>query len=130
MYPTGLAALLDGLDLTSATIKMQLLEGYTYSAAHDHLDDVGGGTRVGAAVTLSGKTVTGGAFRATVPTFASVTTGHTVDGLVVYEDTGTESTSRLVCLVDTRASGSTPLAIVTDGTDIDLSWGTNPIFTI
>lgn len=130
VYPSGLGALLGSLDLTSATVKMQLLEGYTYNAAHDNLNDISGGLRIGTAVTLTGKTVTSGEFRATIPTFASVTTGHTVDGLVIYESTGVESTSRLVCFVGTRAAGTTPLAITTDGGNITLDWGANPLFTV
>lgn len=130
MYPTGLAALLGSLDLTAATVKMQLLEGYAYSSAHDFLDDVASGVRVGSPVTLIGKTVTAGAFHATVPTFTSVATGHTVDGLLLYESTGVEATSRLVALINRYAAGGVPLAIVTDGDDITLDWGTSPIFTI
>ncbi len=130
MYPSGLAALLGSLDLTSATIKMQLLEGYTYDAAHDNLNDISSGLRIGSPVTLSGKTVAAGQFKATIPTFTSVTTGHTCDSVVIYESTGTESTSRLVSLIDTRATGTTPLAIVTDGDDVTLDWGSTPLFTI
>lgn len=130
VYPTGLAALLGTLDLTAATVKMQLLEGYVYSATHDNLNDIGSGLRIGTAVTLTGKTVTAGAFTATVPTFTAVTTGHTIDSMVVYESTGTESTSRLIAYIDTRATGTTPLTITTTGNDIILDWGSNPIFTV
>ena len=59
--------LLDGsVDLDTATVKVALVRGYTFSAAHKFVSDVtgAGGTINGTSAALTTKTVTGGVFDA------------------------------------------------------------------
>ncbi|URC15459.1 hypothetical protein BD1_18 [Octadecabacter Antarctic BD virus 1] len=124
IYPLFKAALIGGganVDLSGGTVKAALidLDTYTYDAAHEFLDDISG--VVGTAVTLGTKTVTGGAFDSANPTWASVT-GATVEAVILYVDTGTPSTSRLVLYLDT---GQTDLPVTPNGGNIVYTVGSN-----
>lgn len=66
------------------------------SAAGDHLDDFSAAT-VGSAVALGTKTVAAGVLDAADSVFTSVT-GNSVEGILIYENTGTEGTSRCIVL--------------------------------
>lgn len=120
---------LDGdIDLLNDTIKVVLTKTYSYSSAHDYLDDVTAGYRV-ATATLASKTTTGGAFDSADPTFSAVASGSTVTGIWVYKDTGTDSTSPLIAWYDTNAS-SAAISIVTSGGNITLTVSASGWFSI
>ena len=70
------------------------------SASGDNWDDFDGGL-VGAKVNLTSPTVTSGVADAADVTFTSVT-GATVEGVMIFRDTGTTTTSRMVALIDGR----------------------------
>lgn len=99
IYPLYKQALLTGdtnIDIENGTVKVALVDTgtYTYSASHQFLTSLTG--VVGTAQTISTNTVTNGVFdSATNPTFSAVT-GNTVEALVIYIDTGSSATSRLV----------------------------------
>lgn len=79
---------------------------YTYSAAHDFLDDFTAGARKATAVALASETVgvvADGVFDAADISITGVT--GTVNGLMAYDHTGTESTSALVVKWDTSITG-------------------------
>jgi hypothetical protein len=128
VYPAAKEAFLDAAEgLLSGTIRMQAYDAAVYNAAHDFLNDVAG-TKVGAAVTLTGKATTGGKFTATVPTF-TWPTAHTVTALVVYDEGGgTDATRRLLGFIDRRGDSS-PLSVPTNGGTVTLTW-TGPILSI
>lgn len=129
IYPKYKEAVLGGgtnSALTSGTVKAALVDtgAYTYNAAHDMLDDLTG--VVGTAVTLGSKTVTNGAFDSADPTWTSVS-GNTVEAVVLYIDTGTPSTSRLVAYIDTGVTG---LPITPDGGNIQATVHSSGWFTL
>lgn len=131
IYPTFKnAALTTGtsVNLSSDTIKVTLVDtaSYTYSAAHDFIDDVPGGARI-STQTLANKTVTTNVFDADDVTFTTVTSG-TYEALVIWEDTGTESTSRLIAYIDT----ATGLPVTSTGGNVTVTWdsGANKIFAL
>lgn len=70
------------------------------SASGDNLDDFDGAI-VGTAQTLTSPVVSNGAFDAADVTFTSVA-GASVEALLIYKDTGTASTSRVVAIIDGR----------------------------
>jgi hypothetical protein len=123
-----------GYDLTSVAIKgMLLTTSYTPNVASDQF--VGNGTSPipsGAIVERSGNlssvTVVLGVFNAATLTFSSVAGGSTVSYLVLYVDTGSDSTSALILIIDT----ATGLALTTNGGDVTVTWdpGTNKIFKL
>jgi hypothetical protein len=120
---------LDGdIDLLTDTIKVTLVDlaDYTYSSAHDFIADVPLAARV-ATATLASKTTTGGVFDAADATFTSAT-GDQSEALVIWKDTGTESTSPFICYFDS----ATGLPVTPSGIDISIIWdnGANKIFAL
>jgi hypothetical protein len=112
--------------LNDLTVKVALVDTdtYTYSAAHDFLDDLSG--VVGTAQTIGNTTVTGGVFDGDNVTFSAVT-GDSVEALVIYIDTGDSATSRLVAYIDT---GQTGLPVTPNGGDISVTWSASGIFAL
>lgn len=91
-------------DLGAGTVKLAFLtSAYTFNAAHDFRDDLTG--VIGTPVTISSKTFTNGSFAGTVANYlGSELDGQTVTQIVVFIDTGTPSTSRLVMHIDDSAN--------------------------
>lgn len=94
-------------------------------ATHQYLSDITG--VVCTSSNLSSKSWTAGVADAADVTFPTVT-GATIVRWIVYQDTGTSSTSRLVAMYDT-ASG---LPTIPDGTNITVTWdnGASRMFRI
>lgn len=130
IYPKYKEAILGGgtnTDLLTGTVKVALVDTgvYTYSAAHQFLTDLTG--VVGTAQTIGAtKSVTGGLFDGADVTFPSVT-GNTAEALVIYIDTGTAGTSRLVYYGDT---GITGLPVTPNGGNIGVTWNASGIFQL
>lgn len=127
LYPKGKEKILSGgISLTGDTIKLALVDlaDYTYSDAHEFISNVPSAARE-SAVTLTGKAVTNGVFSASNPTFAAVT-GDPAEAIVIYKDTGTESTSPLLCYIDNAGA----MSVTPNGNDIPVLIDTNGIFSI
>ncbi|MFZ9311638.1 MAG: hypothetical protein ACO24O_09070 [Arenimonas sp.] len=128
LYTKGKEALLGSLDLSSHTIKAQLVDTADYTvnlSTHDNLDDVAVAARVGTAVALASKTLTNGVFDAADITFTAVT-GDPSEAIIIYRDTGVESTSTLIAYIDT----ATGLPVTPTGVDINVAWNASGIFSI
>ncbi len=124
IYPKYKEAILNGstgVDMSAGTVKATLVDTgtYTYSAAHDFEDDLSG--IVGTAQTLGTKTFTDGKFDSANPTWTAVS-GASVEAIVIYLDTGTPGTSRLIAYIDT---GQTNLPVTPNGGDITFTVGTS-----
>lgn len=128
LYAKGREGFLDGsIDWDTNTIKVVLVDTADYTvnlSTHDNLDDVAAGARV-ATGTLASKTVTNGTADAADVTFSAVT-GDPSEALVIYKDTGVESTSRLIAYIDT----ATGLPVTPNGGDITVQWSGSGIFTL
>ena len=96
---------------------------YTYSAAHEFYSSVSG--VVGAPVEITEKTFTNGYFDGADVTFTAVS-GSEAEALIVFIDTGTASTSRLVAYIDT----ATGLPVTPNGSDITVSWNASGIVKV
>lgn len=130
IYPKALEAFLGGdLDWDADTFNVVMLDvaDYTYSAAHEFLDDVPSGARVGTPQTLASKTKTDGVADAADATFPAVT-GDPCEALLIYQDSGVEGTSRLVAYIDSV----TGMPVTPSGADITVRWssGANRIFKL
>lgn len=129
VYNSARASFLDAdIDWSADTIKISLVRGYTFNAAHDFLNDVtGAGTQV-ATATLGSKTSTSGVADAADFTFSAVSAGAACDALVIYKDTGSAATSNLIAFIDT----ATGLPVTPNGGDISISFdsGANRIFRL
>lgn len=129
IYPIYKQALLTGdtnISLTTGNVKASLVDTgtYTYSAAHDFINDVSG--LVANSTNLTSKSVTNGTFNAANVVFSSVS-GATAEAIIIWIDTGTPATSRLVAYVDTSFTG---LPVTPNGGDINVNWNASGIFTL
>lgn len=112
------------------TIKCVLVDTGAYTpqtAVHQYLSDIPTSARITQPVTLTSKATTGGAADAADVTFPAVS-GASIEAIVLYKDTGVESTSPLIAYIDT----ATGLPITPNGGDIIVTWdnGTNKIFKV
>lgn len=128
LFNKGKEAILSDLDFSAATIKALLVgSGYAVSLTTDqYVADLPPDQILARSATVTGKGVTDGVATADNGTWSSV--GGTDDGayIVVYEDTGSDATSRLLAYVDTAVG----LPITPNGGDIQIAWdvGPNKIF--
>jgi len=132
LYGLGRQSFLAGqLDWSTDDIRVILVDvGYSVSIdTHQFLDSVGSGTRVATSGALGTKSVTLGVANAANVTFTAVT-GNEVTQVIIYQHTGTESTSRLIAHIDTDDGGA--ISVTPNGGDITINWdtGANKIFKL
>jgi len=131
LYEKAKEGILDGsISFITDNIKAVLVDTGAYTvnlASHQNLSDIPLGARISTSANLASKTATGGVADAADQLFSAVA-GATVEAAVLYKDTGTASTSRLICYVDT----ATGLPVTPNGGDITLQWnnGSNKIFKL
>src|ERR1700759_2514820 len=132
LYDTGRAAFLTaGVNWSSDNIKAVLVKttsGYTVNLASDQfLSTIVSGNRIATSANLASKTATAGVADAADVTFSAVT-GSAAGAVVLYKDTGTDTTSQLIAYIDT----ATGLPVTPNGGDITVSWdnGANKIFKL
>ncbi len=128
LYPSYKQLLLGaGLNLTSLTIKAALVDTgvVSYSSAHDNYDDISAGV-IGTPQTLGSKTVTSGVFDAANVSFTGLTSAPTIEAVVLYYDSGTPSTSTLICWIDS----ATGLPASAGSTQVDVTWDATGIFAL
>ena len=127
LYDKGRQAFLSGdADWDANTIKVSLLSStYTFSQTHDFFDDISGVVATSSA--LGSKTTTDGIADAADVTFSAVS-GSQVTQFIIWADTGTPATSRLLVYFDS----ATNLPVTPNGGDITIQWdnGTNKIFKL
>ena len=103
LYPKFLEALLTGAvgDLTTANVKAVLIDAAdeVYNAADQFYSDITAAGIVGTPTALTGKTVTNGVFDAADTTITAVT-GDPTEAVLLFVDTGTPTTSRLIGMFD------------------------------
>lgn len=119
IYPKYKEKIISGganVDLSAGTVKVALVDSavYTYSSAHEFLSSVASTI---ATATLASKTEAGGVFDSADPTLTAVT-GAQSEILIIYIDTGSAATSRLVAYYDTGVTG---LPVTPNGGDINIA---------
>lgn len=131
LYDKGREGFLAGeIDWDADVIKAVLIDAADYTvnlAAHQFLSDIPLAARVATSAALTGKTVANGVADADDLTLSAVS-GDPAEALVIYQDTGTEGTSRLIAYIDT----ATGLPVTPNGGDITVAWdnGSNKIFKL
>jgi hypothetical protein len=101
------------------------LADYTYSAAHEFYSSASAGA-VGTPQTIGTKTYTSGTFDGADVTFTAVT-GDPCEAIIVFIDTGSAATSRLVAYFDTGVTG---LPVTPNGGNIQITWNASGIFLL
>jgi len=117
-----------GLNWTSDTIKAVLVDTGAYTpdfVLDDFLADIAAGARIATSAALSSKTVTGGVADAADVVFTAVS-GVSVEAIVLYKDTGLDTTSNLIAYIDT----ATGLPVTPSGGDITITWDAAGIFRL
>jgi len=133
LYDYGREGFLAGdIDWDANDIRCILIDDtdYTVNLTTDqHLDDIAAGARVATSGALTSKTVTNGVADAADVTFTAVS-GDQWEAIVIYQHTGTESTSRLIAYIDSTEITGAPHT--PSGQDVTIQWddGANKIFKI
>jgi hypothetical protein len=128
IYPLYKQALLDAsanVDINDGTVKVALSTA-AYNSAHEFYSSVSASS-VGTPQTIANTTVTNGLFDGDNVVYTAVPSGSTVTALIIYIDTGTNSTSRLVAFLDT---GITGIPFPTNGGDVNVNWNASGIFQL
>lgn len=131
LYDRGRQGFLAGeIDWDADTIKLVLVDEAddTIDLASDNaLSDRAAGSRVATSSAFGSKTTTAGVADAADITLSTVT-GDPSESIDIYKDSGVESTSYLICNIDT----ATGLPVTPNGGDIIIQWdsGANKIFKL
>jgi hypothetical protein len=132
LYDKGREGFLDGsIDWDTNDMRGALIDEADDTidlAVDDNLDDRAVAARVAvSAAGLGSKTVANGVAGAGNLTWPTVS-GDPAESIDIYKHTGTESTSRLACNIDT----ATGLPVTPNGGDITAQWdtGANKIFKL
>lgn len=131
LYDAGREGFLSGdIDWDANNIKLVLIDEADDTidlATDDNLDDRAGAARVATSGNLASKTTTAGVADAADVTLSTVT-GDPSESIDIYKDSGVESTSRLICNIDT----ATGLPVTPNGGDITVVFdsGSNKIFKL
>jgi hypothetical protein len=130
LYDLGRQGFLGGDNDWDSDHRVILIDAADYTkdlAAHDFLNDVAAGARVSTTGALANPTKAAGVADADDTVFTSVT-GDPSEQLIIYQHTGTESTSDLVANIDT----ATGLPVTPNGANINLTFdsGANKIFKL
>jgi len=132
LYDLGRESFLKSeISWSADNIKVALVDSavYTPNLSTDQFitDVTTGGAVIATSSNLASKTTASGVADAADITFSSVT-GAISEFLIIYQDTGTPSTSRLIAKIDT----ATGLPVTPNGGDVAVAWdsGTNKIFKL
>lgn len=131
LYDRGREGFLDGsIDWDTDDVRVLLVRStYTFSAAHDFLDDITTGNENGRSAALGSKTVTSGVADA-ADTTITATAAVACNALVIFKHTGSDATARLIGYIDSPSSGLpfTPSASQV----VNITWdnGANKIFKL
>jgi len=131
LYDHGREGFLDGsIDWDTDAIQVAICNTTIYSvdaAAHEDMADITAGAVNNISGAFGSKTVAAGVADAADVTISAVS-GNVVDAMLVYKNTGSNATSRLIAYIDT----ATGLPLTPNGCDITIQWdaGANKIFKL
>lgn len=130
LYDKGREGFLDGsIDWDTGDIRVCLAKStYTFSAAHDFMDDVGANDN-GRTAALGSKTVTSGVADA-ADTTLTATAAVACNALVIFQHTGVDATARLIAYIDTPSAGLPFTPAVSQVVNIAWDNGANKIFKL
>lgn len=122
LYTKGKEALLDGTIIwTTSNAKVMLIDAtvYTVNLTTDKfISDIPAGARLATSPILTNKTATDGVADADDATISAVTHTGDIGAFVLYADTGSSSSSRLLAYYDTM----TGLPFTPDGGSVQIAW--------
>lgn len=95
-------------NLLTGTIKIALIDTglYTYDDAHEFMSDVPALSRIAISGAVTSKSLTDlAAFLSSNAHFAGPVSGASIEGFIIFVDTGVDATSRLVAFEDVDVIG-------------------------
>jgi hypothetical protein len=118
------------LNWLTQTFRVVLINVNAYAvqpAVHQTLADVPAAAQIAISAPLTGATAVGGVARASDLTISSVT-GPAIGAYIIFHDTGSASSSELICYIDTAIG----LPANPQGSNVVIHWDTGPngIFTL
>lgn len=124
LWDAGREGFLDGtIDWDTATIKVSLVRGYTFAAAHRFVSELTATGTLVATATLASKTVTAGVADAADVTFTAVPTGSACSALAIYQTSAptggadlAATAQRLIAFIDV----ATGLPVTPNGGDVQI----------
>lgn len=123
MYDSGASSFAQaGINWVSDTIKAICIDtaNYTFSQSHTNLSQVAAGSRIAVGQLANKAILSNGSCDADDLVMTNIT-GASVEAIIIYKHTGTESTSTLIAYLDTL----TGLPFTPLGVDVTLRWGSN-----
>lgn len=132
IYPKYKKAAISGgsnHDLIAGSVKLVMVDtgAYTYSDTHEFLSDIPSGARIAQTAVLGTKAVSDGAVFSSANSVFPTVTGASVEAVVMFIDTGSPATSRLVAYWDT---GITGLPVTPSGASYNVIEDTGAWFTL
>lgn len=128
LHDAGREGFLAGeIDWDTAVIKVALVRGYTFGAAHKFVSDVttAGGTLVATSAAFTAKTIAAGVADGADLTFTAVPTGTACNHLVVFQSSAVgggadvaATLQRVILSLDT----GTGLPVTPNGGDVNVAW--------
>lgn len=120
LYAKGKEKLLAAaINFVADTIKVALVKNtYPQDLTNDEFFSAIDAHVVGTPQTLASKTITNGVFDAADVTYTTVPAGSTLEGVVIYKDTGVAGTSALLAYIDTI----TGFPLATNNGDVTVQW--------
>lgn len=135
IYDLALQGFLEGsFDMATADVKVLLVQtsgGYTPNQATDqYVSIIGSGNIASRTPQLTSVVTTDGIFGAANTSFTSVSSGPACGALVMYIDSGSDSTSPLIAFMDSTDYSGLP--ITPNGGNITVAWptGADLIFSL
>ncbi|MGZ5545452.1 MAG: hypothetical protein ACXWIU_12320 [Limisphaerales bacterium] len=129
IYPKFKEALLQASSNSAltGTVKAALVHAAThgYVSTDQFYSDISAAV-VGTPQSIANHTYTNGVFSGDPVTYTSLS-GSSGDAIVLYIDTGTAGTSRLIYWIDT---GQTNLPVTPNGTNVTITWNASGIFQL
>lgn len=128
LYTMGAEAFMEGrINLLLDAIKVVLVDEdrYTpYLNADQYLDSVPEAAQISDPVGLTGRSLSDGAFHADDVVFAGVSGGDNAELVVIYKESFSRATSRLIAIFD-----SYPV-VEADGGNVTVVWPTGGILSV
>jgi hypothetical protein len=124
LFPKGAGHILGGstaVDMTANNIKI-LFYSAAITTTWEFVSDLTGGSIVARSGNLASKTTANGVFDAADITITAVS-GSAFTHIILYADSGSDATSRLVCVFDIASYTPT-------GADITVIWNASGLFSI
>lgn len=127
---TSLKEMLD-LIIGGDPVKCQACDsthGYV-SGTSDFMNDISGGSFLGTELDLAETTTTDGEVTSAGGSLGTISGGDFVDALLIFRDTGSSATDRILCFIDINADNSDMLK-EGDGGTMSVTFPGNVVFRI